>query len=69
MTTLSKFGVLVLLYDSCIRSYNLHSLAGLIGGVHSQESFAGSMKRLTDREVGVISFGAGEVAGRTLSML
>lgn len=66
MTTLSKFGVLVLLHDSCIRSYNLHSLAGLIGGVHSQESFAGSMKRLTDREVGVTSFGAGEVAGRTL---
>ncbi|KAF8339639.1 uncharacterized protein EI90DRAFT_3117436 [Cantharellus anzutake] len=66
MTTLSKFGILVLLHGSTLQSYNLHILTGLIGGTFSQESFANSMERLTDRDVNVTFFGAGEMSGRTL---
>src|SRR5258705_12370677 len=69
MTNLSQFGMLLLLYDTGLRSYNLHTLAGFIGGVQSQEAFAGSMERLTGQDMAVAFFGAGEVAGRTLGML
>jgi len=66
MTTLSQFGMLLLLFDGGLRSYNLHTLAGLIGGVQSQETLPGSMEQITGRDVTVAFFGAGVVAGKTL---
>src|SRR5258708_25969777 len=59
MTTLSQFGMLLLLYDTGLRSYNLHTLAGFIGGVQSQEAFASSMERLTGQDMAVPVFRAG----------
>jgi hypothetical protein len=68
VASLSGYGHLVLLQDGALQSYSLRTLAGVVNGTHTIESFAGSV-RILARDGPVLFFESGEVEGHTLGML
>jgi hypothetical protein len=68
ISALSKFHQLLVLQDGALLSYNLRMLVRVIQRELSNESFAGSVDRLSPKDHGVYLFSVGVTGDRNIGM-